>query len=214
MIYRYWISLVFLVGIFGCQTTGDPIGSGSVEMSPRVATAAARYFCNTDECEINMTRSTAIDNALKHCRKNANNRVCKIYAIGQDVVWKGPVTRRDSIWNPRNRSQNRLILRWQGFDTNGTLRMVAGIAEFSDDGVVASMDFQIQPKFMGKCNGEATFKPGEEGRWKLRCTKCQMSKVKSFSTRMIDLASERHWTRLIRKLPSSSCQGGYSRNIF
>ena len=54
-----------------------------------------------------------------------------------------------------------------GFDISGTVRMVAGIAQFSDDGAVASMEFQIQPNFMGKCAGTVKFDGGAYGKWNL-----------------------------------------------
>ncbi len=185
------VNLLILLAVGGCQTTGNDIGSGSLDLSPRVATAvegyfrlerpaamaittdgshAARFFCLTDECEQNMTDPRAIDGALKNCRKNAGDRTCLVYAIGRNVVWKGAVARQQSIWNPADNTQNRLILKWEGHDTSGTVRMVAGIATFSPDGKAASMNFQEHARFMGGCEGEAKFETGGMGKWTVRCT--------------------------------------------
>lgn len=178
--------------IAGCQTATSHIGEGALEVSSRVATAmegyfrldhplamaittdgrhAARSYCSTSGCEVRFTENESIQNALGHCRKNAGDRTCKIYALGKKVVWNGPVTNRASIWSPSKPTEQRATLKWQGYETDGTLRMVSGIAEFLDGGKQVALRFQSHPNFMGTCGGNIDVPEGNQGQWTLNCTK-------------------------------------------
>lgn len=114
IIVRYLIVFAIAVmSLTGCQTRPlYDIGSGPVVLSKTTASGFNRYLSRTDgnptlfvistdggnwsslHCPGFNCRPNNGDDSIKSCNSRAKNRghVCKIFALGRDIVWKGPVS--------------------------------------------------------------------------------------------------------------------------
>lgn len=118
------IPVMAAVVLAGCVTGGqsDTTGSGPIELSVRIQNKFEEYLDNNPavfvvaedgrssynyyycpEIRCRGTNHSSISKAILGCEKYSNGVPCKVYAIGQEIVWRGadgsPQVRTDDLPN-------------------------------------------------------------------------------------------------------------------
>ena len=111
---------VGLLLLAACVTTSDAETSkGPIHLTPAIADLFESYkgefipyifMVTTDGrwgnyvyCDNACTRHSARQTAFVHCRDHSDGVPCAVFAIGDAIVWKGPVT---GLYNPDSGAYN------------------------------------------------------------------------------------------------------------
>jgi hypothetical protein len=177
--------------LLGCQTTRDDIGQGPIELSGG-STTRLHDFLDHD-CPIVLVASpdgsrttravgsslycgyydeeSWVKRALENCTKWSKSGACKVFALGRDIVWNGPISYRIWKWSPIQQNQNSVVLKSGRQGTEPDSRYVLpGLATFTDDGKRVSFSFPKTKRF-GRCSGQATLPDGRDGTFEINCSK-------------------------------------------
>lgn len=100
--------------------------------------------------------------AISYCQSSSKGVPCRLYAIGNGIVWDGQVTVRpdptEPVWS------RPIALRWEGYP-----ELVAGIIAVYPNQEGGIIRIQL-PNNAGTCQGRFTYDASKSGDWNATCT--------------------------------------------
>lgn len=186
--FRRWPAVVLTAALVGCSP--GHYGKGPLTLSPEVQACYNQYkshefsgyfavsidgkSCGYSYCPWDYCTGNSIRIAIQACEANSVTE-CKTYAVGERIVWDGPVTQASKV-NPsspikssRGKGTSSVQTRPIAVEWEGYVELIAGIIGYreADRGGVVRMQL---PSNDGQCTGNYQLFGHSEGTWSVACT--------------------------------------------